>query len=98
KCGLLRRSFGVPVRRSAPVVLAERVTDATCVVLLAVVAGAGTRDWPLLVAAVIAVAALVAVVRSPLLDRFAFFGEAAAASPSLLTGPLRLPVTLHLAA
>ena len=94
KCGLLRRSFGVPVRRSAPVVLAERVTDATGVVLLAVVAGAGTRDWPLLVAAVIAVAALVAVVRSPLLDRFAFFGEAAAASRSLLTVPLLVAMTL----
>jgi len=84
----------VPVRRSAPVVLAERVTDATGVVLLAVVAGAGTRDWPLLVAAVIAVAALVAVVRSPLLDRFAFFGEAAAASRSLLTVPLLVAMTL----
>ena len=94
KCGLLRRSFGVPVRRSAPVVLAERVTDATGVVLLAVVAGAGTRDWTLLVAAVIAVAALVAVVRSPLLDRFAFFGEAAAASRSLLTVPLLVAMTL----
>ena len=94
KCGLLRRSFGVPVRRSAPVVLAERVTDATGVVLLAVVAGAGTRDWPLLVAAVIAVAALVAVVRSPLLDRFAFFGEAAAASRSLLTVRLLVAMTL----
>jgi len=94
KCGLLRRAFGVPVRRSAPVVLAERVTDATGVVLLAVVGGAGTRDWPLLVAAVIAVAALVAVVRSPLLDRFAFFGEAAAASRSLLTVPLLVAMTL----
>jgi glycosyltransferase 2 family protein len=98
KCGLLRRSFGVPVRRSAPVVLAERVTDATGVVLLAVVAGAGTRDWPLLAAAVVAVVALVAVVRSPLLERFAFFGEATAASRSLLTVPLLVGMTLLSAA
>ena len=35
KCGLLKRSFDVPVRRTAPIVLAERVTDATGVVVLA---------------------------------------------------------------
>ena len=29
KSGLLRRSFGTPIRRSAPIVLAERVTDGT---------------------------------------------------------------------
>jgi len=98
KCALLRRSFAVPVRRSAPVVLAERVTDATGVVLLAVVAGAGTRHWPLLAAAVAAVAVLVAIVRSPLLERFAFFGEATAASRSLLTVPLLVGMTLLSAA
>ena len=56
KSGLLKRDFDVPVRRSAPVVFAERVTDATGVVVLAVVGGAGTRNWPLLLAAVVAVA------------------------------------------
>jgi len=51
KSGLLKRAYDVPVRRSGPVVLAERVTDATGVVVLAVVGGAGARNWPLLVAA-----------------------------------------------
>jgi uncharacterized membrane protein YbhN (UPF0104 family) len=67
KCALLHRSYGVPVRRSAPVVLAERVTDASGVV---------------------------AVVRSPLLERFAFFGEATQASRALLTAPLLVGMTL----
>ena len=70
KCGLLKRSFGVPVRRSVPIVLAERVTDATGVVVLALAAGAGTNRWPLLALALAGVAAIVLVVRSPLLERF----------------------------
>jgi uncharacterized membrane protein YbhN (UPF0104 family) len=84
KCGLLRRSFDVPVRRSAPVVLAERVTDATGVVVLAVVAGASTDRWPLLVLALAGVAAIVAVVHSPLLGRFAALGEAPETARRLL--------------
>jgi uncharacterized membrane protein YbhN (UPF0104 family) len=94
KCALLRRSDGVPVRRSAPVVLAERVTDASGVVVLALVGGAGTRSWPLLVAAFVGVVGVVAVVRSPLLERFAFFGEATEASRALLTAPLLVGMTL----
>lgn len=94
KCALLHRSFAVPVRRSAPVVLAERVTDASGVVLLALVGGVGTRSWPLLVIAAVAVVGVVVVVRSPLLDRFAFFGEATEASRSLLTVPLFAAMTL----
>jgi uncharacterized membrane protein YbhN (UPF0104 family) len=94
KCALLHRSFAVPVRRSAPVVLAERVTDASGVVVLALVGGAGTRSWPLLVLAGIAVVGAVAIVRSPLLERFAFFGEAAEASRALLTVPLFVAMTL----
>jgi glycosyltransferase 2 family protein len=94
KCALLHRSYGVPVRRSAPVVLAERVTDASGVVLLALVGGVGTRSWPLLVAAFAGVAGVVAVVRSPLLERFAFFGEATEASRALLTTPLLVAMTL----
>ena len=94
KCALLHRSYGVPVRRSAPVVLAERVTDASGVVVLALVGGAGTRSWPLLVAAFVGVGLVVAVVRSPLLERFAFFGEATEASRSLLTTPLLVAMTL----
>jgi glycosyltransferase 2 family protein len=94
KCALLHRSYGVPVRRSAPVVLAERVTDASGVVVLALVGGAGTRSWPLLLGAFVGVALVVAVVRSPLLERFAFFGEATEASRTLLTTPLLVAMTL----
>jgi uncharacterized membrane protein YbhN (UPF0104 family) len=84
KCGLLRRSFAVPVRRSAPVVLAERVTDATGVVVLAVAGGAGTDRWPLLALALAGVAVILVVVRSPLLGRFAALGEAPEAARTLL--------------
>lgn len=94
KCALLHRGYDVPVRRSAPVVLAERVTDASGVVVLALVGGAGTRSWPLLVVAFVGVVAVVAVVRSPLLGRFAFFGEATEASRALLTTPLLVGMTL----
>ena len=94
KCALLHRAYDVPVRRSAPVVLAERVTDASGVVVLALVGGAGTRSWPLLVVAFVGVALVVAVVRSPLLERFAFFGEATEASRALLTTPLLVGMTL----
>jgi len=59
KCGLLKRSFEVPVRRTAPIVLAERVTDATGVVVLAAAGGAGTSRWPLLVLPLAGVAAIV---------------------------------------
>lgn len=93
KCGLLRRSFAVPVRRSAPVVLAERVTDATGVVVLAVVGGAGTDRWPLLVVAVAGVVAIVVIVRTPLLGRFAVFGEAPEAARLLLSTPLLVGMT-----
>jgi uncharacterized membrane protein YbhN (UPF0104 family) len=93
KCGLLRRASGVPVRRSAPVVLAERVTDATGVVVLAVVGGAGTDRWPLLVIALVGVAAIVAVVHSPLLGRFAALGEAPEAARTLLRTGLLAAMT-----
>ena len=94
KCGLLRRSFGVPVRRSAPVVLAERVTDATGVVVLAVAGGAGTDRWPLLVAALVGVAVVVVAVRGPFLARFTVLGEAPAAAAALLESRLLAGMTL----
>ncbi len=94
KSGLLKRGFDVPVRRSAPVVFAERVTDATGVVVLAVVGGAGTRNWPLLLAAVIAVAGAVVVVHSPLLERFTRLGEAPGAARALLGTRLLVEMTL----
>jgi uncharacterized membrane protein YbhN (UPF0104 family) len=94
KCGLLRRSYAVPVRRSAPVVLAERVTDATGVVVLAVAGGAGTTNWPLLVAALVGVAAIVIIVRSPVLERVTRLGEAPQAARTLLGGRLLVDMTL----
>jgi glycosyltransferase 2 family protein len=94
KSGLLKRGFDVPVRRSAPVVLAERVTDATGVVVLAVVGGAGTRNWPLLLAAVVAVAGAVVLVHSPLLERWGRLGEAPGAARALLGTRLLVEMTL----
>jgi uncharacterized membrane protein YbhN (UPF0104 family) len=93
KCALLKRSFGVPVRRSVPIVLAERVTDASGVVVLAVAAGAGANRWPLLVLALAGVAAIVLVARSPLLERFSRLGEAPEAARALLGTPLLLGMT-----
>ena len=93
KCALLKRSFGVPVRRSVPIVLAERVTDASGVVVLAVAAGAGTNRWPLLVLALAGVAVIVLVVRSPLLGRFARLGEAPGAARTLLETRLLVGMT-----
>ena len=93
KCGLLKRSFGVPVRRSVPIVLAERVTDASGVVVLAVAAGAGANRWPLLALALAGVAAIVLVVRSPLLERFSLLGEAPEVARVLLETPLLLGMT-----
>jgi uncharacterized membrane protein YbhN (UPF0104 family) len=93
KCVLLKRGFEVPVRRSVPIVLAERVTDATGVVVLALAAGAGTERWPLIALAVAGVVATVVVVRSPLLERFAGLGEAPDAARALLGTPLLLGMT-----
>ena len=93
KCVLLKRGFEVPVRRSVPIVLAERVTDATGVVVLALAAGAGTERWPLIALAVAGVVATVVVVRSPLLERFAGLGEAPGAARALLGTPLLLGMT-----
>jgi glycosyltransferase 2 family protein len=94
KCALLKRSFGVPVQRSAPVIVAERATDATGVVVLALAGGAGTRSWPLTVVAVVAVAAVVLVVRSPLLERFTRLGDAPVAARELLRPALLVGMTL----
>jgi uncharacterized membrane protein YbhN (UPF0104 family) len=93
KCGLLKRSFEVPVRRSAPIVLAERMTDATGVVVLAIAGGAGTNRWPLIVLAIAGVATIMIVVRSPLLGRFARLGEAPGAARELLGTPLLIGMT-----
>ncbi len=75
KSVLLRRAYGTPVHRSAPVVLAERVTDVLGTVAVAGVAavwaGAESR-WPLVLAGLLVAVAVLAVLRLPLprkLDR-----------------------------
>jgi uncharacterized membrane protein YbhN (UPF0104 family) len=93
KCVLLKRGFDVPVRRSVPIVLAERVTDATGVVVLALAAGAGTERWPLIALAVGGVAATIVVVRSSLPERFAGLGEAPEAARALLETRLLIGMT-----
>jgi glycosyltransferase 2 family protein len=97
KSGLLRRAFATPISRSAPIVLAERVTDGTGVILLAAVAigAAGGRDlWPLLVVVLIGLVAIVVAVRSRLLTRFTRFADARAAAVELLGAPLVGAMTL----
>jgi uncharacterized membrane protein YbhN (UPF0104 family) len=85
KSGLLRRSFGIPVRRTAPIVLVERITDALGVVLLAAIGGAGAASsWPLLVITVAGSLALVAAVRTRLFDRWERVREARAAAADLV--------------
>jgi uncharacterized membrane protein YbhN (UPF0104 family) len=75
KSGLLRRSFGVPVRRSAPIVLVERITDGLGIVALAALAGASAAgSLPLLAVAAGAIVALAILLRTRLLDRFARLG------------------------
>jgi glycosyltransferase 2 family protein len=89
KSGLLRRSFGVPVRRSAPIVLVERITDALGIVALAALGGAGVAgSVPVLVAAAGGALALAVLLRTPLLDRFERLAEARGAAAELLGAPL----------
>jgi glycosyltransferase 2 family protein len=87
KSGLLRRSYGIPVARSAPVVLAERVTDALGIALLTVLVGLGAAGSLPLVAVTLVLGLTVALLaRTRVLDRFARVAEARAASAELL-GP-----------
>jgi glycosyltransferase 2 family protein len=99
KSGLLLRSFAVPIRRSAPIVLAERITDATGVVALAALGGAATASsWPLLAIALCGALALVVLVRGPFLTRFAGLVEARAAAVELLGFRLLVGMTVLSAA
>ncbi len=97
KSGLLRRSFGTPIRRSAPIVLAERVTDGTGVVLLgagAIVWAGGGELWPLFAVVLGGLTGLVVLVRSPVLARFERLAEVRAAAVQLLDVPLTLSMTV----
>jgi uncharacterized membrane protein YbhN (UPF0104 family) len=97
KSGLLRRAFATPIRRSAPIVLAERVTDGTGVILLggiALVWAGGGELWPLLAVVLAGLIAIVIAVRSPLLARFPSLVESRAAALELLDVPLVTAMTL----
>lgn len=92
KSVLLRRAYGTPVSRSAPVILAERVTDVLGTVAVGgiamVWAGAGAR-WPLVVAGLAVAGGVVAALRLPLprkLERVRAAREAALSlhTPGLL--------------
>jgi uncharacterized membrane protein YbhN (UPF0104 family) len=99
KSVLLKRSFGVPIRRSAPIVLAERITDGLGVVLIAAVAGGlAAGSWEVLAATVAGAALLVLAVRLPLLDRFPPLAEARVAASELLGPKLLAGMTLISAA
>lgn len=87
KCVLLRRSFGVPLARSGPVVLAERLTDLVGVALLAALAAlaSGTGEsWALIAGAAAVAAAVAAVVRGGLLLRLPLVAGAHPAAVRLL--------------
>jgi uncharacterized membrane protein YbhN (UPF0104 family) len=94
KSGLLRRRFGTPVARSAPIVLAERVTDALGVVLLAgagLVASGTSRQWPLILVGAVGALVVVAALRVPMPARLA---EARAVAVELLGLRLLLAMSL----
>ena len=85
KSVLLKRSFGIPIRRSAPIVLAERITDGLGVVVIAAVAGGlAAGSWEVIAVTVAGAAVLVLAVRLPVLDRFGPVAEARAAASELL--------------
>ena len=99
KSVLLKRSFDVPIRRSAPIVLVERITDGLGVVLIAAVAGAFAAESRVVIAVTVAgAAALVLAVRLPVLDRFGPLAEARAAASELLRPALLAGMTLVSAA
>jgi uncharacterized membrane protein YbhN (UPF0104 family) len=97
KSALLRRSFDTPVARSAPIVLAERVTDALGVVILAAIAALLARssaNWQVALAGLVLVVVVVAAVRVPWLARVTRLADARATALELL-GP-RLVVGMSL--
>ena len=99
KSGLLRRSYGVPIRRSAPIVVVERITDGLGIVVLAALGGAGeASNRALLVVALAGALVLVVALRTRLLDRFAVLAEARSAAGALLGLPLLAGMTALAAA
>jgi uncharacterized membrane protein YbhN (UPF0104 family) len=95
KSALLRRSFAVPVRRSAPIVVVERITDALGIVALAVLAGAGLSGAaaPVLVAVAAVAVCLAVLLRTRLLDRIGPLADARVTAGELLGAPLLVGMT-----
>ncbi len=77
KSYLLRRAVGTPIARSAPIILAERMTDGIALVILAALGLANTRlGWPVLVVTLAgAIFATAIIQHRPTAERLLTFGE-----------------------
>lgn len=77
KSYLLRRVTGTPIAKSAPIILAERMTDGIAMVILASLGLANTRlGWPVLVLTlVLALGATAIVQHRPTAERLLLLGE-----------------------
>lgn len=77
KSYLLRRAVGTPIARSAPIILAERMTDGIALVILAALGLANTRlGWPVLVITVVGALLATAIIQHrPTAERLLAFGE-----------------------
>jgi uncharacterized membrane protein YbhN (UPF0104 family) len=72
KCFLLRRSFEIPIHRSAPAVVAERVTDLAGIALLAAAGATAMRSTtalPFVAVGLVAAGVVFVALRSPAFDR-----------------------------
>lgn len=95
KSVLLRDRYGVPVRRSAPVVLAERITDVLGLALVAALAGSVlAAGWVAALVAAAACAAALLALRIRALDRIAWLAEARRTTLALLSPRLAAAMTL----
>jgi len=113
KSFLLRQSRGLPVSETAPIVVAERLTDALAMLVLASLglAVVGPAGWPALLLVLVACLVLVGVIQSrrlslwllgwgtrlPLVGRFAASLTAFYESSYLLLRPVPLLTSLGLA-
>jgi len=77
KSYLLRRVVGTPIATSAPIILAERMTDGIALVFLAALGLANTRlGWPVLVVTLVgALFATIVIQHRPTAERLLTFGE-----------------------
>lgn len=96
KSALLRRAYGTPVHRTAPIVLAERVTDVLGLVavgaIAAILAGATSR-WPLMAGGLAVAGGVVAALRLPLPERLERLRAARATALSLHSPALLASMT-----